>query len=286
VTTAAQAKFNVKVNIDAAVSGSNVYDVNDTTYYTQKFDNYYAYDDGSAEQAYGITGSHGKLAIKFDAYEADTLTGILMHFVPSVVNTSADLFLLTVWEDNAGVPGNIIYQDDYFNTNHPEYSGAINGFRYYTFMNDQHIKVPQTFYVGWEQIESNSLNIGFDRNIDNKTKNFRNVTGTWQTSGQAGTVMIRPVFSTALNYTLSEEEQLAETPQEIIVYPNPAKSEINLMGLTQEFSVAIYDLSGREGFTDMNQTRIDVSDLETGIYIINIRSLSGEILYTTKVVKE
>ena len=285
-TSAAQAKFDVKLNIDAAVSGSNVYDVNDTTYYEQKFDNYYAYDDGSAEQAYGITGSHGKLAVKFTAYEEDTLTGILMHFVPSVDNTSADLFLLTVWEDNGGVPGNIIYQDDYFNTNHPEYSGAINGFRYYTFMNDQHIKVPQTFYVGWEQIESNSLNIGFDKNIDNKSKNFRNVTGTWQASSLPGTIMIRPVFSTALNYSLSEDEEIIDTQQEVIVFPNPTNGEINLMGLTQEFSVTIYDLSGRQVFQDLNQNQIDMSYLETGIYIVNVRSLSGEILHTTKVVKE
>lgn len=280
----AQAHFDVKANIGETVSGENKYDFNDTTYFTQKFDNYYSYDDGSAEVAYGITGAHGMLAYKFAAYEADTLTGVLMHFMPTVQDMSANVFLLTVWDDSLGIPNNIIYQDDYFNTNSPEYSGAINGFRYYTFQDGQYVKVPETFYVGWEQIEAEALNIGMDRNIPNSTKIFYNVTGTWQNSSQQASLLIRPVFSTGLNYTLSEEE-ITEQVQ-ITIFPNPALHYFNIVGVGEIFTVTLYDLSGRAVTFTQNETTVDISELNSGLYIIDIRDENGLSLYTGKIIKE
>lgn len=284
VTTDPQAEFHVKINIDAAVSGSNVYDVNDTTYHVQDFRNYYAYDDGSAEAAYGITGSHSLLAIKFTAYEEDSLAGVLMYWVPSVDDHSDKIFLITIWDDNGGQPGNIIYQDDYFNTNSPEYSGGINAFRYYSFMDGQKVAVPETFYIGWEQVESASLNIGLDRNIDNGNKIFRNVTGTWQTSSTQSSVMIRPVYSTSMNYTLGMEEE-AEISQTSI-YPNPAQDVVNIITSATDFVVSVYDMTGRLVYSSINETTIDISNLNTGIFIVDIRSANGVSLYTGKLIKE
>jgi len=289
VTTAPQAKFDVKINIDADVSGgSNLYEVNDTTYYVQKFDNYYAYDDGSAEAAYGITGSHGLLAYKFTAYEEDTLTGILMHFVPSVDDVSGSVFLLTVWDDNAGSPGTIIYQDDYFNTSSPEYEGSLNGFRYYTFQDGISVKVSTVFYVGWEQIDSESLNIGLDRNINNGSNIFRNVTGTWVSSSQTASLMMRPVFSTGLNYTLSDDELIVEsTTPDISIYPNPAHEFFTITGLVStNYLVTVFDMSGRSVHQSQNQNNIDISLLNSGLYIVDIRDENGVSLYSGKLIKE
>ncbi|MCH2225942.1 MAG: hypothetical protein MK066_14325, partial [Crocinitomicaceae bacterium] len=199
--------FDVKINIEAAVAGSNLHAVNDTTYMQQSFKNYYAYDDGSAEAGYGILGSNSQLAYEFNAYEADTLTGVLMHFVPTVHDVSSYIMLLTIWDDNNGVPGNVLYQDDYFTPHYPQYGWSKNEFKYYEFLNQDYpsaIPVPKKFYVGWEQIESQSFNVGMDRNIDNGLKIKFNVSGTWLTSSQSGSLMIRPVFSTAINYTLGD----------------------------------------------------------------------------------
>ena len=288
VTASPQAAFDIKLNIDAAVSGSNVYDVNDTTYYVQDFRNYYSYDDGSAEAAYGITGSHSLLAYKFEAYEEDTLTGVLMHFVPSVDDHSDELFLLTIWDDNGGEPGTIIYQDDYFNTQSPEYSGAMNGFRYYTFMANGKVAVPQTFYVGWEQIGSTSLNVGMDHNVANGDKIFRNVGGTWLTSSFQSSLLIRPVFSTALNYTLSDEvleENVVETVS-VKLYPNPVNNLLTIETNANYFSVTLYDLTGRAVMTVINETQLDVSVLNTGIYFADVRDANGVSLYSGKLIKE
>jgi len=284
ITTNAQAQFEAKLNIDAAVSASNSHPENDTTYYTQRFDNYYAYDDGSAEVAYGITGAHGLLAYKFTAYEADTLTGVLMHFMPTVNDLSTNVFLLTVWDDNLGQPNNIIYQDDYFNTSSPNYSGSINGFKYYTFQDGQYVKVPATFYVGWEQIEAEALNIGMDRNIDNGSKIFRNVTGVWQTSSQAASLLIRPVFSTGLNNTLSDRE--IEVAPHISIFPNPAQHFFNIVGVNENFTTTLFDLSGRNVYQSKNEITIDIVDLNSGLYVVDIRDENGLTLYTGKIIKE
>lgn len=285
VTTAPQAAFDIKLSVDAAVGVSNSHLENDTTYFVQDFRNYYAYDDGSAEAAYGITGSQTLLAIKFEAYEADTLTGVLMHFVPSVYDHSDELFLLTIWDDNNGQPGNIIYQDDYFNTNSPEYSWTMNGFRYYTFIGDQYVVVPETFYVGWQQLNDVSLNIGLDKNTSNGDKIFRNVMGLWQTSSFNASVMIRPVFSTGLNYTLNEDEVVVESAS-VSIYPNPVSEILNISTDMEFYNVSIFDLTGRLILAEKNPKEMYLSELNSGAYLVVITDSIGEVVHTSKLIKE
>lgn len=285
VNTLPQAAFDIKLNIDAAVSASNIYDVNDTTYFVQDFRNYYAYDDGSAEAAYGITGSHSLLAYKFEAYEADTLTGILIHFVPSVYDHSDEQFLLTIWDDNNGQPGNIIYQDDYFNTHSPVYSGSVNGFKYYTFMNNQTVSVPEVFYVGWDQIGTVSLNVGLDLTVDNGDKIYRNTNGSWLTSSFDASLMIRPVFSTAMNYTLSVLPNNPLTDFTVQLFPNPTQNFVQINTSSENYSVMVFDLTGRQIINAENILEIDLSEFENGIYLVRVIDKQTQHTFTEKIVK-
>lgn len=289
-----QAKFDFNLNIASAVEISNKYRQNDTTHFTQRFDNYYAYDDGSAEAAYGIEGASALMAYKFEAYEAGALTGILMHFVPSVTDFSDEVFLLTVWADNDGEPGEIIYQDDYFESHSPEYSGGKNAFRYYTFTRDEYLvgpdtmrmlPVPEIFYVGWRNIGSSSLNVGLDWNIDNGDKVFRNTSGEWLSSSYDMSLMIRPVFSTGLNYTLYVEEE-KNTREPIEVYPNPTHDQFYMLNLPENAIVELFDLTGRKVLMAQNESQIDVSFLENGVYIIAVQDQYGAMLYSTKLIKD
>ena len=288
ITTDPQATFDVKINIatDGAIGSKNSIPDNDTVRFKQEFKNYYAYDDGSAELAYGVTGNRSLLAYKFEAYEEDTLTGILMSFVPSVDDLSSHIFLLTVWaDDGTGQPGDIIYQDDFFSPHSPEYSGAKNGFRYYTFADGMGVKVPETFYVGWDQIEDDRLNIGLDMNIPNNDKIFFNVDGTWQTSSFEGSLLIRPVFSTALNYTLYNPE-FESNEIEITVYPNPTTGLTYFKGLEGiDQTLDVYDMSGRLIESVYLQDYIDLSAYEKGIYLIQIKNTQGDLIDTKKVTK-
>jgi hypothetical protein len=280
-----QAKFDVKVNIASAVSGANQYTENDTCFFTQRFDNYYAYDDGSAEAAYGVDGENSLMAYKFDAYQAGELTGILIHFVPSVIDHSSELFLLTVWGDNDGVPGDIIYQDSYAQAHSPEYNGSLTGFRYYKFAEDAFIPVDEVFYVGWENIENVYLNVGADFNTANGDKVLRNTAGTWLTSAYDISLLIRPVFSTGLDYTLGIERE-EPSPLELKMFPNPTNGVFKIDGLPTGSFVSIYDLTGRMVFMVHDESEFDISYLNKGVYIVDVKDTSGNTIHTGKIIKD
>ena len=66
---------------------------NDTIYHRQSFHNYYSYDDGSAEAAYGLVGNGAELAYRYkllSGVQVDTLKSIKIHFSPSVYDATND----------------------------------------------------------------------------------------------------------------------------------------------------------------------------------------------------
>jgi hypothetical protein len=245
--------------------------MNDSSITQQVFKDVYAYDDGSAEAAYGLTAAQARLAMRFVPYEADTLLGVQFHFVPTVNDVSDKLFLLTVWADNAGQPGSVLYEDEFFYPRTPVYTGEQNGFFTY-FFDDSSLFVPDApYYVGFRQIDSDRLNVGFDRNNDNKSQVRYSLNGglTWATSTISGTPMIRPMYSTQSNFDLSVRET-----REIVdysVYPNPTSGIVNIKwNSTQEYKGAeIYSLLGQHLYSlNENEYQVNLSDLPSGIYMI------------------
>ncbi|MFT4601805.1 MAG: hypothetical protein ACI857_001988 [Arenicella sp.] len=199
------------------------------------------------------------------------------------------MMLLTVWEDNgSGEPGEILYQDDFFTPHSPEYGASKNEFRYYEFVNTEYpaqIVVGKKFYVGWEQVESQTLNIGMDRNTDSGTNIKFNVGGSWITSSQSGSLMIRPVFSTAINNTLELED--AERKEfDIRMYPNPTNNMVSFNGLPDSFEIIVYDMSGRVVALDNNMSNIDVSYLQNGVYLVNVNNENGSTIFSEKLIKQ
>lgn len=248
--------------------------VNDTTFGRQVFENYYSYDDGTAEKAYGITGVQSLLAVKYDAYQADSLIGVQIHFVPTVIDISNDLFLLTVWDDNDGKPGDVIYEDEFYYPRQPIYTNGRNEFHTYVFKDTMKVGVGETFYVGMRQIDEDRLSIGFDANHDNADKTFWSVNGggNWYNANYPGSVMIRPIVSSLMDYTLGiETNELVAVDYDFTIYPNPTRSVVNirLENTTNESSFQILDLNGRviKEFTGTSQ--VDVSTLQSGIYLVN-----------------
>jgi hypothetical protein len=247
---------------------------NDSSHFLQEFYNYYAYDDGSAEQAYGIIGSQALLAYQFTPYEPDSLIGVMMHFVPTVNDVSNKLFLLTVWADsetNPGTPGEILYQDDFFFSREPEYTNAQNTFVTYYLKDTMKLRVDGTFYVGWKQVDADRLNIGFDRNTVNNDKLFFSLSNgfSWTSSVYEGTVMMRPVFSTALDNQLGiKTTQKLETVFE--AFPNPSSDLVHLKVDENLFSGAmLIDIQGKVvSMVSSEERLIDVRNLPTGVYFL------------------
>lgn len=261
---------------------------NDSTITEQVFENYYAYDDGSAEKAFGPTGVQARLAVKYEAYETDSLIGVNICWVPSVNDVSNELFLITVWDDNGGQPGNVVYQDEFFFPRQPQYHYDRNLFTTY-YLKDTvgtdtlKLEVSGTFYVGWRQFGTDRLNVGLDMNIINNDKTFYSIDqeASWDQSQQPGSVMIRPLFSTGMDVSLGIGNKVASVKPSVIAYPNPTNGivTIDVDQATYE-GVEVFDLQGRM-IVDTDLDQVDLSQNPNGIYIFKLKGI-GEIIKVIK----
>ena len=201
--------------------------INDTVYYNQVFSDYYSYDDGTAEAAYGVQGLGGlnsKVASKFFLKNGDTLKSVFIHFTPSAYNFSSTNFAITIWNDVAGKPGSVIYEKTTLDV--PRYNIGVNGFYEYP-MDSNHYLPSGNYYVGIAQTTPDRINIGFDKNINNRFNTFYNSNGTWAITGFEGSLMIRPSFVYQKDYWTGISEADVVKPN-LKLYPNPAQSILNI----------------------------------------------------------
>lgn len=254
--------------------------LNDSCFSQQIFEDVYAYDDGSAEKAYGPTGVQARLAYQFTPYESDSLIGVKMHFVPSVVDVSDKLFLLSVWGDNGGQPGSLLYEDEFFFPRTPFYEDSIGKFTTYYLKDTMKLPINGTFYVGWRQIDLERLNIGMDMNTDNHDKIFYSINGgaTWSNTSYAGSLLMRPVFSTAANADLGVEEA-SKTTLSWDVYPNPTNGiiRINWNESTPFPGAVCFDGRGRIVATTDDQNMLNLQDVPSGVYFVQLNNSASTI---------
>ncbi len=256
--------------------------LNDTCYAKQVFSDYYAYDDGSAEQVYGVVGVQGRLAYQFEAYEADSLIGVRMSFVPSVNDVSNKLFLLTVWGDDGGQPGAVLYEDEFFFPRTPHYEEGFGQFTDYYLADTMKLPISGVFYVGWRQMSADRLNIGFDMNNPNADKIFFSINGgsSWANATVDGSMLMRPVFSTAANVDLSVGEQEAMLPWE--VYPNPTNGEVSIKWENDTpFPGAVCrDAQGRTIAlieAGSSSLKMDLNSVPAGLYFVELNGPQRQV---------
>lgn len=276
-------KQTFSIHAQASVPYSQL-TINDSTSSRQTFKNYYAYDDGTAEQAYGINGAQALLAYQFTPYEADSIIGVSMSFVPTVEDVTDKLFLITIWDDNDGKPGNKIYEDDYFFPKSPIYGYGQNAFVNYYLQDTMKVPVAGTFYIGWRQLDDVKLCIGLDRNINNQDKIFYSVNGgsTWTNTVFEASLLIRPIFSTALDASLGIEKITAQEKHTFEAYPNPTSDWLTIRSSHPNYRGAVLmDLSGKI-VREIEETTVNIADLNTGVYLLR-DLLSGSVL---KIVKQ
>ena len=239
---------------------------NDTTFSEQSFENFYSYDDGSAEAAYGLIGAQSELAIQFTPYESDSIIGIMSNFVESGNDVSDKLFLLSIWDDIDGKPGNILYRDNIYFPRSPVYSNTNNNY-HINFLNNK-IKVNGKFYIGWKQLDSERLNIGFDKNNINNDKVFYSLNNgvSWKNSSVEGTIMLRPLFSTSLDSQLGIDN-INNNIENIKIFPSPTHNFVTIVCDPEKyFGVEIYSLDGI--FIQKETSSIvDLTNFPTGFYI-------------------
>lgn len=251
---------------------------NDTITYHQDFYNCYAYDDGTAENGYGLSVENAKLAYKFSLNQPDTIGGVQMYFNQTYSSPYLKYFYITIWSSLD--PETVIYKSK---RHRPEFMDSINAYCNY-LIDDTLVLVSGDFYVGWQQTTDDILNIGFDRNTNSKDFIFYNVDGTWANSSYNGSLMLRPLVGTKWQQTFSGIGT-QDTKSGLSIYPNPATGNtvhINLPATgsisdtKENILIEVFNELGQKVLHQTYSQSLDISALNNGIYFIRLSGLSDK----------
>lgn len=253
---------------------------NDSVVYMQNFYNYYAYDDGTAEVAYGLgfIEEPGRVALRYDIAMSDTLRGVQMYLDPVRWNLSEEPFQIEVWQGDS-MPEELIFATD---TIFPQYTGT-DIFYHYVFDSPVFI-VEGEFFVGWTQPanEETTFTVGFDLSTDASSNLYYNLSNDWVQSSIPGTVMLRPMFGNPIDETPNSIKEIPEV-NGFGLFPNPTSDILNVQTLSIG-TVTILDMTGRSVLRS-NVGRIDVSDLDGGVYLVNPTDAAGRSLGVKRFIK-
>ena len=259
-------------------AGTDFAPANDTCVFKQKFLNYYAYDDGTAEYGYCINNIYNiaYLAVKFPLLKSDQLSAVQMWFNHTKNSENEDaVFSIMIWEDNNGEPGKELYTMEGLK---PRFGKQYLDFVTYIF--DEKISVNGTIWVGFEQRGNVQLNIGFDQNSDSCVFKYK-TRNTWTTSSYKGTPMIRPLFGDTF-YAVSENAPISK----ITVFPNPTNGEVRIRKMNNEQlimnNVEVFDIYGRKQKAGCRmqdaEMVINIAHLPAGIYFLRVAEQTLKVI--------
>jgi hypothetical protein len=282
ISSTDSAEFVMKHFVKDITPGSML---GDTITALQKFYNYYAYDDGTPENGYGLTKTGSMMAYRFKLNKSpDTLRGVSMYFNKTLTNNNQQFFYLTVWNDNNGKPGDTIYSRLEF----VRYADNLNQFITYRF--EVPVRISGDFYIGTITTTDDNLNIGFDSYNDAHGNLLYNSTGQWLTSAFTGSLLMRPLIGKPipLGIPLHHSE-----PQRLSIYPNPCSG--GMITVTNEYlarkdfnadhsMLVVRDLYGREVISARYDKVLDVSGLPAGMYILEVINNDTGNRFTGKLV--
>jgi len=261
---------------------------NDTVVVTQRFHNYFAYDDGTAEQAIWL-GTPGYVAVKFTNNFPDTLRAIQFYFNPIREDVTSRFFSLKVWTGDLETEVYSVSRQIGVIDGDPSAvtSPYNNGFTTY-FLRDTAVVLPAgDFYVGWYQNQTYKINMGFDRNRDNSQYVFYKTAGVWDTLSLEGSVMIRPMVGPRFSLQDVGVEPLPGD-EDLTVYPNPSSDAVYYTGEAAAHitAVELMDISGKVLIrqNDPVTNRIDVSAYPNGFYFLRFALEGSGRTVTRKII--
>lgn len=273
---------------------------NDTVRSLTIFDDYFAYDDGSAESNIAARGAGTQIALAYHANVADSLHGIQLYIPHINVDVSTQKINLKVWADSLETEPiyelteiNPVYADTYFDS-----LQAFATYRFQTIDDDtgEVIFTPLAlpvgdFFIGWEQVSDEfdeAMPIGLDKNNPEASAyTFVNTQGSWNPlpSFIQGAIMMRPlVGNTPIIYSTDVEELEITLNNSIKIYPNPSSGLVFFdikSGDYADYELAVYDTMGR--LIQKNALSSELFIENKGLYFINIFNIKTQTLFNAKV---
>jgi hypothetical protein len=277
------AKFDFKIDITNI--NNDLITSNNTITTRQNFFNYYAYDDGTAENGYGLNVLDSKLAMRFKIYKPDTLRAVAMYFDPQTINFFSEnnpyKFTLQVWVGSE-YPEVLLYEKDSLQAKFGTYNfySRINDFAYYLIDTTLVIDTGGYVFVGWKQQTVQILGLGFDRNINSNENMFYDIQdgNGWYQSQLPGSWMIRPCFGKKFTPPVGLNEPLAVS--NFVIVPNPATESFSLYSANffsgKSYQIQISDISGRVIKSEKNPENISISDITAGVYFVSVIENGGK----------
>ncbi len=271
---------------------------NDFIATTTVFDNYFAYDDGTAEAAF-VTQENKSIALQFTSFVEDSLRAVQFHFPVASTDISEQIFDLRVYLDSLNtepvyeefsVP--VFYTSSFYDT--------LQGYSTYPFIdidgNDSPIYLPAgtDFFISWTQITPcdglQCIPVGYDLNSpDGRDFIFVNERGAWNpldTFFPPGSLMLRPVVGdeTPVATSVSEIEPMKDG---INIFPNPTQGLLNIELENhnhRDFDFEVFNAMGQRTTAGVLQPVLDLKDLPGGVYFLRLRNRKTMASYSQRVV--
>ena len=248
---------------------------NDTISAITVLDNYFAYDDGTAENATQM-GKLERWAIRFVANKADLISGIMAYVMPFNADQTGQRFTIRVYANDRGKPGTEIY----YKTFPIQYAAARNGFVAFQF--DRGVAIKDTFFIGYQQISDDDitkLRLGFDKNSPFGSQIFykSGPSTDWvqnlatPTLSLAGAFMIRPVMGGVTGNIVTAVPADEKLPL-LQVFPNPTTGRIRWDNSRLK-RLELIDLTGKLLQTIIplpTQQSAELDKLPTGLYLLRL----------------
>jgi hypothetical protein len=181
------------------------------------------------------------------------------------VDPRQNAFQVVVYENNNGVPGNVLYESDSLFT--PRFS-SHNEFIPYPLLDGPFLP-NGSYFIGVKQRDAVKLNIGFDRNNIGLNQIVYGNGSSWYPTIFDGTLLMRPYFRYQPSNLRVERPRISTT--NLTLYPNPTRGELTIGGLEADVHYQIFDLQGRvvqQGIATPAQPQLDLHGLPAGTYFM------------------
>jgi Secretion system C-terminal sorting domain len=261
------------------------------------FDNYFAYDDGTAEMQFTATGQDKQFAIQYKANVGDTLKGFQIFFPHINGDAPIDALLnITIWKDSLNTKPFFklydvkpVYPTAFFDT--------LQGFTSYTLGKKYKSQVDSTifipagdFYIGWQNVGDVLIPIGLDRNDFTKIQYlYQSLNGRFQkvvTTQKVGNIMIRPYFGVI--YKTETKEIQTPLTDYMTIYPNPVQNQVFFdlkKGQPEDYNISVFNLQGQLMKREiLRGPSLNIENLNSGIYILKIQDLKSQLIFSHKII--
>ena len=226
-----------------------------------------------------MSNPQSSFAVKFTLAEPDTLQAVRMWFNHTLNDENVAPFTLMVWDDNNGLPGDVLYE---MPAQLPAFTENYLDFVPYYL--EEPLAVSGTFYVGFFQNHDVQLNIGFDQNNDASGKFFYRTGAQWHPSFYKGAPMVRPVVGKKFDHSAVPHHNHAD----VKMYPNPTTGTIHVLmdDYGQDVDYSIWNVYGQcVESGKLHSAELSLEKYPKGVYFVQL-STQKQTIITEKIVKQ